>query len=212
MSHPANEPILGYEPGSQERESLQSEIDRQMAEIIEIPCIINGEEVYTGVTVPQVIPHNHGHVLANVHLAGRDEMEAACAAAVTAQQEWIDLGLEGRCAIFERCADLLAGDWRMKVNASTMLNQSKTAFQAEIDAACELIDFWRFNCHYARGFHDDFQPLVSPEGVKNSTEIRPLEGFVLAITPFNFTSIAANLPSAPAIVGCTSIWKASRNS
>jgi len=212
MSHPANEPILGYEPGSQERESLQSEIDRQMAEIIEIPCIINGEEVYTGVTVPQVIPHNHGHVLANVHLAGRDEMEAACAAAVAAQQEWIDLGLEGRCAIFERCADLLAGDWRMKVNASTMLNQSKTAFQAEIDAACELIDFWRFNCHYARGFHDDFQPLVSPEGVKNSTEIRPLEGFVLAITPFNFTSIAANLPSAPAIVGCTSIWKASRNS
>ena len=212
MSHPANEPILGYEPGSQERESLQSEIDRQMAEIIEIPCIINGEEIYTGVTVPQVIPHNHGHVLANVHLAGRDEMEAACAAAVAAQQEWIDLGLEGRCAIFERCADLLAGDWRMKVNASTMLNQSKTAFQAEIDAACELIDFWRFNCHYARGFHDDFQPLVSPEGVKNSTEIRPLEGFVLAITPFNFTSIAANLPSAPAIVGCTSIWKASRNS
>jgi len=212
MSHPANEPILGYEPGSQERESLQSEIDRQMAEIIEIPCIINGEEIYTGVTVPQVIPHNHGHVLANVHLAGRDEMEAACAAAVAAQQEWIDLGLEGRCAIFERCADLLAGDWRMKVNASTMLNQSKTAFQAEIDAACELIDFWRFNCHYARGFHDDFQPLVSPEGVKNSTEIRPLEGFVLAITPFNFTSIAANLPSAPAIVGCTSIWKPSRNS
>ena len=212
MPHPANEPILGYEPGSQERESLQSEIDRQMAEIIEIPCIINGEEIYTGVTVPQVIPHNHGHVLANVHLAGRDEMEAACAAAVAAQQEWIGLGLEGRCAIFERCADLLAGDWRMKVNASTMLNQSKTAFQAEIDAACELIDFWRFNCHYARGFHDDFQPLVSPEGVKNSTEIRPLEGFVLAITPFNFTSIAANLPSAPAIVGCTSIWKPSRNS
>ena len=100
----------------------------------------------------------------------------------------------------------------MRVNVSTMLNQSKTVFQAEIDSACELIDFWRFNCHYARGFHDDFQPLVSPEGVVNSTDIRPLEGFVLSITPFNFTSIAANLPSAPAIVGCTSVWKPSRNS
>jgi len=210
--HPDNEPILGYAPGSNERELLQAEMDRQMSEVVEIPCIINGETVYTGVTTTQVIPHNHGHIIANVHLAGRAEMEAACDAAVQAQQDWIDIGLEGRCAVFERCADLLVGDWRMRVNAATMLNQSKTAFQAEIDAACELIDFWRFNCHYARGFHDDFQPLISPEGVQNSTEIRPLEGFVLAITPFNFTSIAANLPSAPAIVGCTSVWKPSRNS
>lgn len=212
MPQPNNEPILGFAPGSQERADLQAEMDRQMGEVIEIPCIINGEEVFTGTTTTQVIPHNHGHVLANVHLAGKAEMEAACEAAVNAQQDWIDLGLEGRCAIFERCADLLAGDWRMRVNAATMLNQSKTAFQAEIDSACELIDFWRFNCHYARGFHDDFQPLVSPEGVQNSTEIRPLEGFVLSITPFNFTSIAANLPSAPAIVGCTGLWKPSRNS
>ena len=210
--YPDNEPILGYAPGSDEKELLQAEMDRQMSEVVEIPCIINGEAVYTGVTTTQVIPHDHGHVIANVHLAGRVEMEAACDAAVQAQQDWIDIGLEGRCAVFERCADLLAGDWRMRVNAATMLNQSKTAFQAEIDAACELIDFWRFNCHYARGFHDDFQPLISPEGVQNSTEIRPLEGFVLAITPFNFTSIAANLPSAPAIVGCTSVWKPSRNS
>ncbi|MAC97380.1 MAG: 1-pyrroline-5-carboxylate dehydrogenase [Euryarchaeota archaeon] len=212
MPQPNNEPILGFAPGSQERADLQAEMDRQMGEVIEIPCIINGEEVFTGTTTTQVIPHNHGHVLANVHLAGKAEMEAACEAAVNAQQDWIDLGLEGRCAIFERCADLLAGDWRMRVNAATMLNQSKTAFQAEIDSACELIDFWRFNCHYARGFHDDFQPLVSPDGVQNSTEIRPLEGFVLSITPFNFTSIAANLPSAPAIVGCTGLWKPSRNS
>ena len=212
MSQPTNEPILGYAPGSQEREDLQAEIDHQMSEVIEIPCILNGEAVYTGTTTTQVIPHKHGHIIANVHLAGRDEMEAACEAAVNAQEAWIDLGLEGRCAIFERCADLLAGEWRMRVNASTMLNQSKTAFQAEIDAACELIDFWRFNCHYARGFHDDFQPLVSPAGVQNSTEIRPLEGFVLSITPFNFSSIAANLPSAPAIVGCTGVWKPSRNS
>ena len=211
-SHPINEPILEYAPGSGERRALQAELDRQMAKIVEIPCIINGEAVFTGMTTTQVIPHNHGHVIAKVHLAGRDEMDAACDAAVAAQRDWIDLGLEGRCAIFERCADLLAGDWRMRVNASTMLNQSKTAFQAEIDAACELIDFWRFNCHYARGFHDDFQPLVSPAGVQNSTEIRPLEGFVLSITPFNFSSIAANLPSAPAIVGCTGVWKPSRNS
>ena len=210
--HPDNEPILGYAPGSEERALLHAEMDRQMSEVIEIPCIINGEEVYTGVTTTQVIPHDHGHIIANVHLAGRAEMEAACDAAVQAQQDWIKLGLEGRCAVFERCADLLAGDWRMQVNAATMLNQSKTAFQAEVDAACELIDFWRFNCHYARDFHDDFQPLISPEGVQNSTEIRPLEGFVLAITPFNFTSIAGNLPSAPAIVGCTSVWKPSRNS
>lgn len=210
--HPANEPILGYAPGSSERTALQAELDRQMAEVVEIPCIINGEKVYTGNTTTQVVPHNHGHVLANVHLAGKDEISAACEAAVEAQNEWIAMGLEGRCAIFERCADLLAGEWRMRVNAATMLNQSKTCFQAEIDAACELIDFWRFNCHYAREFHDLYQPLVSPYGVMNSTEIRPLEGFVLAITPFNFSSIAANLPSAPAIVGNTAVWKPSRNS
>ena len=212
MSQPVNEPIMGYAPGSPERVALQNEIDRQLAEIIEIPCVINGELVFTGNTVTQVVPHDHRHVLANVHLAGRDEMEAACEAAVNAQKNWIDLDLEGRCAIFERCANLLAGDWRMRVNASTMLNQSKTAFQAEIDSACELIDFWRFNCHYVTEFHDNLQPLVSPPGVENSTEIRPLEGFVLSITPFNFTSIAANLPSAPTIVGCTSVWKPSRNS
>ena len=211
-SHPSNEPILDYAPDSDERKALQAEIKKQMSEVIEIPCIVNGEELYTKNTVTQVIPHDHGHILANVHLAGRAQMESACVSAVKAQSEWIALGLEERAAIFEKCADLLAGDWRMKVNASTMLNQSKTVFQAEIDAACELIDFWRFNAYYARQFHDQFQPLVSPEGISNSTEIRPLEGFVLAITPFNFTSIAGNLPSAPALVGCTALWKPSRNS
>ena len=212
MNHPVNEPILSYSPGSEERIEIQAELDRQMKEVIEIPCIINGEEVFTGNVATQVIPHNHNQIIARVHLAGKDEMENACKAAVNAQKNWIEMGLESRCEIFERCADLLAGEWRMKVNASTMLNQSKTVFQAEIDSACELIDFWRFSCYYARNFHDDFQPLVSPPGVLNSTEIRPLEGFVLSITPFNFTSIAANLPSAPAIVGCTSVWKPSRNS
>ena len=211
-SHPVNEPILGYVPGSSERAALQAELDRQMGEVVEIPCVINGEKVFTGNTATQVIPHKHGHVIANVHLAGKAEIAAACQAAIDAQPAWIDLGLEARCAIFERCAELLAGDWRMKVNAATMLNQSKTVYQAEIDAACELIDFWNFNCYYAREFHDQYQPLVSPPGVNNSTEIRPLEGFVLAITPFNFSSIAANLPSAPAVLGNTAVWKPSRNS
>lgn len=211
-NHPLNEPILAYAPGSPERAALQAELDRQLSEVVEIPCIINGEKVFTGNTMTQVIPHNHGHVLANVHIAGKEEIAAACDAAVASQEAWINLGLEARCEIFERCAEMLAGDWRMKVNAATMLNQSKTAFQAEIDSACELIDFWNFNCHYAREFHDAYQPLVSPAGVKNTTEIRPLEGFVLAITPFNFSSIAANLPSAPAILGNTAVWKPSRNS
>jgi len=209
---PLNEPILAYAPGSTERGMIKVELERQMNEVIEIPCIINGEKIFTGITTNQVIPHNHKHIIAKVHLATEKEITAACKSAVESQKDWIELGLEGRCAIFEKCAELLAGDWRMKVNAATMLNQSKTVYQAEIDAACELIDFWRFNCHYARGFHDYLQPLVSPPGVVNSTEIRPLEGFVLSITPFNFSSIAANLPSAPAIVGCTSVWKPSRNS
>ena len=211
-SHPENEPILNYEVGSNERNELEKEIDNQLSQTIEIPCIINGEEIYTNNTVTQVVPHNHKHVLANVHLASQKEIEMACNSAVKAQEAWIDIGLEKRSEIFEKCADLLATSWRMKINASTMLNQSKTVFQAEIDAACELIDFWRFNVFYAKNFHNYLQPLVSPEGMINTTEIRPLEGFVLAITPFNFTSIAGNLPSAPALVGCTSIWKPSRNS
>lgn len=211
-TQPVNEPILGYAPGSPERAALQDELDRQMGEVLEIPCIIGGERVFTGNTSQQVIPHRHGHILAEVHLAGPAEIEDACTAATDAQPDWIALGLERRCTIFERCAEMLAGDWRMRVNAATMLNQSKTAFQAEIDSACELIDFWNFNCHYAREFHDIYQPLVSPDGVTNSTEIRPLEGFVLAIAPFNFASIAANLPSAPAILGNTAVWKPSRNS
>ena len=211
-SHPDNEPILGYEPGSAEKEALLEEMNRQMEEIIEIPCIINGEKIYTGNTVKQVIPHNHRHVIAKVHIAGKKEVENACQSAINAQESWIELGMDERAKIFEKCAEKLAGEWRMKINAATMLNQSKTAFQAEIDAACELIDFWRFNAYYAREFHEQYQPLVSPEGNINTTEIRPLEGFVLAVTPFNFTSIAANLPSAPAMVGCTALWKPSRNS
>ena len=157
------------------------EMDRQMSEVVEIPCVINGEEIFTGNTMTQVIPHKHGHVLANVHLAGPQEMEPVRSLPVEAQANWIEMGLEERCAIFEKAADLLATTWRAS-ECFTMLNQSKTAFQAEIDAVCELVDFWRFNTYYARNFHDDLQPLISPDGVQNSTEIRPLEGFVLAIT------------------------------
>jgi len=211
-SHPTNEPILNYEPGSKHKSDLKKEINKQLSEVLEIPCIVNGKKIYTNNTVTQVVPHNHKHILANVHLAGKKEIEEACKSAVKAQTDWIALGMENRAQIFEKCADLLANKWRMKINAATMLNQSKTVFQAEVDAACELIDFWKFNAHYAREFHDQLQPLVSPEGTLNTTEIRPLEGFILAITPFNFTSIAANLPSAPALVGCTAIWKPSRNS
>ena len=211
-SHPINEPILDYEAGSEHKSNLKKELNKQLNEVLEIPCIVNGKKVYTNNTVIQVVPHNHKHILANVHLAGKKEIEEACKSAIKAQTDWINMGMENRAQIFERCADLLANKWRMRINAATMLNQSKTVFQAEVDAACELIDFWRFNAHYAREFHDQLQPLVSPEGTLNTTEIRPLEGFVLAITPFNFTSIAANLPSAPALVGCTAIWKPSRNS
>jgi Delta 1-pyrroline-5-carboxylate dehydrogenase len=127
--HPVNEPILNYAPGSVERGELQAELKRQMGEVVEIPCIIDGEEIFTGKTMTQVIPHNHGHVIANVHLAGRTEIAAACNSAVAAQAAWLDLGLEDRATIFERCADMLAGEWRARVNAATMLNQSKSAFQ-----------------------------------------------------------------------------------
>ena len=134
---PLNEPILAYAPGSTERGMIKVELERQMNEVIEIPCIINGEKIFTGITTNQVIPHNHKHIIAKVHLATEKEIKAACKSAVESQKDWIELGLEGRCAIFEKCAELLAGDWRMKVNAATMLNQSKTVYQAEIDAACE---------------------------------------------------------------------------
>ena len=137
MSHPINEPILAYARGSQERIDIKSELDRQMNQVLEIPCIIGGKEVFTNNTVNQVIPHKHKHIIARVHLAGKDEMEAACNAAVAAQKSWIEIGLEERCAIFERCADLLAGEWRMRVNAATMLNQSKTCLLYTSDAADE---------------------------------------------------------------------------
>ena len=209
---PHNEPVKGYLRGSSERIELEAELARQMAEVIEIPCIINGEEVWTNNIVEQVMPHNHGHVIARVHLAGEKEVNDAIQASLDAHKSWSTMPWEARGAIFLKASVMLAGERRQEINASTMLNQSKTCHQAEIDSACELIDFWRFNVDYARQIYEDLQPPISPEGVWNQSEIRPLEGFVFSITPFNFTSIAGNLPSCAAIMGNTGVWKPSRNS
>jgi 1-pyrroline-5-carboxylate dehydrogenase len=206
---PANEPVLGYLPGSAERSALEAELQRQSSRRIEIPLIIAGQEVPTGRTETAIVPHDHGHVLADVHQAGETEIEMAVEAAVDAHRAWSRMPWEERAAIFLRAAELLAGPRRQRLNAATMLNQSKTCHQAEIDAACEMIDFFRFNAWYMQEIYRDQQPPVSPTGMWNRLECRPLEGFVLAITPFNFTSIAGNLPSAPAIMGTTSIWKPS---
>ncbi|MGB2346770.1 MAG: L-glutamate gamma-semialdehyde dehydrogenase [Candidatus Poseidoniaceae archaeon] len=209
---PHNEPVKGYLRGSTERAELEAELARQMSEVIEIPCIINGEEVWTNNVVEQVIPHNHSHVLARVHLAGEKEVKDAIQASLDAHKAWSTMPWEARGAIFLKASAMLAGSRRQEINASTMLNQSKTCHQAEIDSACELIDFWRFNVDYARQIYEDLQPPISPEGVWNQSEIRPLEGFVFSVTPFNFTSIAGNLPSCAAIMGNTGVWKPSRNS
>lgn len=202
---PYNEPVKGYAPGSPERASLRTHLRDMAAERIDIPCIIGGRDVRTGHTAAAVMPHRHAHVLADVHLAGAREIQMAIDAAETAWREWSRWPWEDRVAVFLRAAELLAGPWRNTLNAATMLGQSKTAHQAEIDSACELIDFWRFNCTFAADIYAD-QPISSP-GVWNRTEYRPLEGFVLAVTPFNFTSIGGNLPSAPAIMGNAVIWK-----
>ena len=158
------------------------------------------------------MPHNHSHVIARVHMAGEQEVNNAINAALSAHKNWSTMPWEARGAIFLKASELLKGEYRAKINASTMINQSKTCHQAEIDSACELIDFWRFNVQYAREIYEDLQPPVSPSSMWNSSEVRPLEGFVFSVTPFNFSSIAANLPSSAAIMGNTGVWKPSRNS
>ena len=202
---PRNEPVLGFAPGSPERRRLQEELARQAAETIEIPLIIGGKEVRTSRTVDVVMPHRKGHVLAKAHMATAREVGQAIEAATAARAAWQAFSWEERAAVFLRAAELLAGPWRDRINAATMLGQSKTAHQAEIDAACELIDFWRFNAHFAERLVSE-QPESAP-GCWNRLEHRPLDGFVLAITPFNFTSIGGNLPSAPALMGNTVLWK-----
>jgi 1-pyrroline-5-carboxylate dehydrogenase len=204
---PVNEPVFPYAPGSRERSELKQAIKDLSGRQIEIPIVIGGKEIRTGKTVDTVMPHCHKHVLAKVHQAGPEEVTAAVKAARDAWHDWSNWSLADRAAVFLKAGDLLATRWRAMVNAATMLGQSKTAFQAEIDAACELIDFWRFNAHYAERIHAE-QPL-SPTGgaVWNAMEYRGLEGFVYAITPFNFTAIGGNLSTAPALMGCTVVWK-----
>ena len=202
---PVNEPIFSYAPGTAERRTLKDALDRMSGEVIEIPLIIGGEEVRTGRVTEVVMPHDHGHVLARCHQAGPEEARAAIEAARRAWKEWSGWGWEDRAAVFLRAADLLAGPWRATVNAATMLGQSKNAFQSEIDAACELIDFWRFNVHFATRLYEE-QP-ESSAGMWNRMDHRPLEGFIYAVSPFNFTSIGGNLSTAPALMGNVAIWK-----
>ena len=203
---PINEPQFSYAPGSPEKAALKAELARLQAERIEIPLVIGGQEVRTGKTLPVVQPHNHRHVLADCHQAGAAEIERAIAAALAAKPAWASLRWEERAAIFLKAADLLAERYRFRMNAATMLSASKNAYQAEIDSACELIDFLRFNVYFAQQIYSE-QPLHSSRGCWNMVQHRPLEGFVLAVTPFNFTAIGGNLPTAPAIMGNTVLWK-----
>jgi 1-pyrroline-5-carboxylate dehydrogenase len=202
---PVNEPISSYAPDTPERKALKDKLSAMSAERIEIPLIIGGKEVRTGDTGTQVMPHKHGHVLATWHRAGAKEVEQAVQAATEARREWASWNFEDRAALFLRAADLMAATWRSTINASTMLNQSKTAHQSEIDAVCETIDFLRFNAHFAEQIYGN-QPLSSP-GMWNRLDYRPLEGFVYTVTPFNFTSIGGNLSSAPALMGNCVVWK-----
>lgn len=207
---PINEPVKSYAPGSAEKIELKAKLESMSAERIEIPAIIGGKEFYSGDKATAVMPHNHQHVLADWHKATPEMVDVAIKAAAEARKDWSEWAWEDRAAILLKAAELLTTTWRATLNASTMLGQSKTAFQAEIDAACELIDFWRFNPHYAEELYNE-QPL-SDRTMWNQLDYRPLEGFVYAVTPFNFTSIAANLPTAPALMGNTVIWKPASSS
>jgi 1-pyrroline-5-carboxylate dehydrogenase len=202
---PRNEPVLSYIPGSPERKALRAELDRMGGQVVEITPRIGGRRVTTARTAEAVMPHDHRHVLAVWHKAGGSEVQRAIDAAATAHRDWSRRPFHDRAAVFLKAADLLAGPYRMILNAATMLGQSKTAHQAEIDAACELIDFWRFNVAFAEEIYR--QQPESSSGAWNRLEHRALEGFVFAVTPFNFTSIGGNLPTAPAILGNTVVWK-----
>ncbi len=202
---PTNEPVHSYAPGSPERVELRRRLDQMQGERIELPCVIGGEDIRTGETAEVVMPHRKSHVLAEVHQGGADEVERAIEAAGEAWHDWSRTPWEERAAVLLRAAELLSGPWRSTLNAATMLGQSKTAHQAEIDAACELIDFWRFNPMFMTRIYEE-QPQSAP-GTWNRMEYRALEGFVFAVTPFNFTSIAGNLPTSAALMGNTVIWK-----
>ena len=202
---PVNEPVLPYAAGSPEKRELKAKLQEMSSQEVEIPLIIGGKEIRTGKMNDAIMPHRHGHILGHGHRAGAAEVAAAIKAAADAHRDWSEWAWEDRAAVFLRAADLLATTWRQTLNAASMLCQSKTAYQAEIDAAAELIDFFRFNVHFAERLYEE-QP-ISPAGMWNRIEYRPLEGFVYAVTPFNFTSIAGNLPGAPVLMGNTVVWK-----
>ncbi|MGA1861604.1 L-glutamate gamma-semialdehyde dehydrogenase [Deferribacter thermophilus] len=206
IPYPENEPVYSYAPGTKERELLKNAINELRNQKIEIPLIIGGKEVRTGKLGKVVCPHDHNHVLAEYHMAGENEVKMAIEAALEAWKEWQKYRWEERAAIFLKAAELLAGKYRYILNAATMLSVSKNVFQAEIDSACELIDFWRFNTYFMQQIYTD-QPPYSPKPTWNYVQHRPLEGFIFAVTPFNFTSIGGNLPTAPAIMGNVVVWK-----
>ena len=204
---PVNEPVLDYAPGSAERARLEVALAELQSTAIDLPHTIGGERVHgEGAAINVVQPHAKREVLGTLRSATKADAAAAVDAAVAAAPGWRELSFDDRAAIILKAADLLAGPWRARLNAATMLGQSKTAYQAEIDSACELIDFWRFNVHFARQILAE-QPIANSRGVWNRSDYRSLEGFVYAVTPFNFTAIAGNLPTAPALMGNTVVWK-----
>ena len=206
-----NEPIKGYLPGSNEKKSIKIQLDKMSGECIDIPIIIGGKEIRTNDLGKCVMPHNHQHTLAYYHKASSKEVDMAIENLLETWKIWSKTSVEDRIYIFQKMAKLLQGPYRDIINAATMLGQSKNIFQAEVDSACELIDFFNFNCEYLTEIMNQ-QPKYSPEGMKNTMEYRALEGFVFAVTPFNFTSIAANLPSAPALLGNVALWKPASSS
>lgn len=207
---PRNEPVTPFLPGSPEVNRLDEALSRIAGEKLDIPAFIDGKEIRGSKTTPVVMPHDHAHVLGTIHHASGDDVQKAIAGALKVAPAWAAMSFEDRAAIFLRAAEMLAGPWRMRINAACMLGQSKTCHQAEIDAACELIDFFRFNVAFARQLIEG-QP-ISSSTIWNRTLYRPLEGFVFAITPFNFLSIAVNLPTAPALMGNVVLWKPSHTS
>ena len=207
VPQPVNEPVLDYAPHSPERAELKSKLTEMLGGQIDVPMIIGGQEVRSDTCTEMICPHDHQHVLGKFHQGNALYVDQAIQAANAAKPDWSHMPWDSRAIVFLKASELLAGKYRQVLNAATMLNVSKTSHQAEIDAACELIDFWRFNPHFMEEVYGD-QPL-STKGVLNYMEHRPLDGFVLAITPFNFTSIAGNLPTAPALMGNTVVWKPS---
>jgi 1-pyrroline-5-carboxylate dehydrogenase len=205
VPEPVNDPNRSYAPGSPERAELKARLKAMAGERLDIPIVIGGKDIRTGRTAQAVMPHDHSHVLADYHLADAEHVQQAIAASAAARREWASWPWEDRAAVILRGAELLATSWRSTIVAATMLGQSKTVFQAEIDAASEMIDFWRFNTYFAQELYNE-QPVSSP-GMWNQMEYRGLEGFVYAISPFNFTAIGGNLTTAPALMGNTIVWK-----